>query len=251
MLWTVLRQPGIRVTEGPPPPTLSGKVFWRPSRDILWASEISSSAVSQGLPWRHIWAPVLLLERVPGVTVWVFLYSFMHFWHILTKMKEHSMFYHSIPSLFFAAYFLMLPLKFLLFFAFLADKNPRFPICCLLGWLYGSNEGQQPQVWTQILLLIPVSRARWTVFPSEEPEGLSQPPLCTFQGQIHGADSVAEENARWYSGWQYLCGWQNEFVAENHLTVSHSVQKGVLASSSLVMPAGDLFSLDILHSPEE
>lgn len=126
-------------------PTLPRRVFWRCLRGSLWASELPSCAVWQGLPRRHIWAPVLLLERVPGIT---FLYSFMHVWHILTKMDEHSMFYHSIPNLFFAAYFLMLPLKFFAVFAFLADKNPRFPICFLLGWLYGSNEGQQPQVWT-------------------------------------------------------------------------------------------------------
>lgn len=42
------------------------------------------------------------------------------------------------------------------------------------------------------------------LFPSEEPLGLSQPPLCTLQGQIHGADSVAEGNARRYRGWQCL-----------------------------------------------
>lgn len=32
---------------------------------------------------------------------------------------------------------------------------------------------------------------------------------------------------------------------------SHSVQEGVPGNSPLAMPAGDLFSLDILRAPEE
>lgn len=81
----------------------------------------------------------------------------MHFWHIFTKKKKkrkkaacftalspnYSLQHVSVE-------YAIAAIKFLLFFAFLATNNPRFPICCLLGWLCSSYEGQQSQVWTQI-----------------------------------------------------------------------------------------------------
>lgn len=50
------------------------------------------------------------------------------------------------PQLTLCSIFLDAAIKTFAIFAFLADQNPGFSICCLLGWLYGSNEGQQPQV---------------------------------------------------------------------------------------------------------
>lgn len=80
----------------------------------------------------------------------------------LTRSHKNGRTQHALPpypQLILCSIFLDAAIKISAIFAFLADKNPRFPICCLLGWLYGSNEGQQPQVWTQILLLILMSRA--------------------------------------------------------------------------------------------
>lgn len=80
----------------------------------------------------------------------------------LTHSHKNGRTQHVIPlcpQLTLCSTFLDAAINIFAIFAFLADKNPRFPICCLLRWLYGSNEGQQPRVWTQILLLILVSRA--------------------------------------------------------------------------------------------
>lgn len=67
-LWVFLLLPSAS------PPPLWGKVFWRLFRGSSWAREPPSWAVLKALPWEHIWAPVLLLDRGPGVTGWGFLY---------------------------------------------------------------------------------------------------------------------------------------------------------------------------------
>lgn len=140
------------------PPTLLRRYFGEPSGQFMdqWASRLCCVAG---------FALKTLLSSSPFAREGTRCYSTgfsLLIYAFLARSHKNGRTQHALPpypQLILCSIFLDAAIKISAIFAFLADKNPRFPICCLLGWLYGSNEGQQPQVWTQILLLILMSRA--------------------------------------------------------------------------------------------
>lgn len=157
--------PGSRVTEGLPSPALKCSsyplekgVLGTPQGQPVgqWASELC--CVTGFALEAHLSSSPFAREstRCYSMGFSLLIYAF------LTHSHQNGRAQHVIPlypQLTLCSTFLDAAIKIFAIFAFLADKNPRFPICCLLRWLYGSKEGQWPQVWTQILLLILMSRA--------------------------------------------------------------------------------------------
>lgn len=152
MLQTVLRQPGSRVTEGLPSPALSCSsyalrtgVLETPKGQFTGQRASKLCCVAGFALKAHLSSSPFAREstRCNGTGFSLLIYAFLTHSHKNGRRQHVLPLY---PQLILCSIFLVAAIKIFAIFTFLADKNPRFPICCLLGWLYGSNEGQQPQV---------------------------------------------------------------------------------------------------------
>lgn len=260
MLWTVLRQTGSRVTEGLPSPalrcssyTLRTGVLETPKGQFMGKRASKLCCVAGFALKAHLSSSPFAREstRCNGTGFSLLIYAFLTHSHKNGRRQHVLPLY---PQLILCSIFLVAAIKIFAIFTFLADKNPRFPICCLLGWLYGSNEGQQPQVWTQILLLSLVSRASSFCFLRKNhqvcPSLLCAPYKARSMGQTQflrkmpGDTVVGNTCVGNKTNSSDL--WQ-EIISQS----AAACRRECLEAPLLVMPAGDVFSLGILRAPEE